>query len=124
MDLLGHFAACGVCDLARSWCWGGEHAIWHLLSFQNDPRESTMDHNGMEEGSAPLTLMPAALRVPALCPGSLSLGSESATGVLSLCTLPTHVPLAAPCRAAGADSLWVSCMAPMVHRAAAGPQGV
>lgn len=52
MDLLGHFAACGVCDLARSWCWGGEHAIWHLLSFQNDPRESTMDHTGMEEGSA------------------------------------------------------------------------
>lgn len=42
----------------------------------------------------------------------------------SLCALPTHVPSAVPCRAAGADSLWASWMASTVHRAAAGPHRV
>lgn len=124
MDLLGHFAACGVCDLARSWPGVGNMPSGIYFPFRMTQEKAPWTTLEWKKAQPTLTLMPAALRVPALCPGSLSLGSESATGVLSLCTLPTHVPLAAPCRAAGADSLWVSCMAPMVHRAAAGPHGV
>lgn len=114
--------------LARSWCWGAvlawgrEHAIWPLPSFQNDP--STTDYMECRKAQPNLTLMPVALWVPALCPASLGLGLDTATGVLSLCALSTHVPSAVPCRVADADSLWASWMAPTVHRAVAGPHGV
>lgn len=119
-------------------CWGGhwpgaETRHWLLLPLQNDPRKGIMDHTGMQDG--PAHSPPDACSSPGarfVLWATWFRFQVTVTGVPSLYSLPTHVPLAAPCRAACAASLWQlddgSWMAPTVLRAElvltepAGPQ--